>query len=107
MYICRPVYFYDIILIYIDAHRRPTIAGALLKLNGTSFGECEIFDTGQIVCRRTLFRRTPVTKANCYHISRIIVYGRAIGGVIRESATSKAGIISKLSGRCYRARREH
>lgn len=76
-----------------------------MKLNGTSFGECEIFDTGQIVCRRTLFRRTPVTKASGHHISRIIVYGRAIGEAICESATSKAGIISKLSGRRYRSSR--
>lgn len=41
-----PAHFYDVSLIYIDTAGN---RGALLKLNGTSFGGCEIFNTGQIV----------------------------------------------------------
>lgn len=91
-----PAHFYDVSLIYIDT--ATSNRGALLKLNGTSFGGCEIFDTGQIVLS-SFISANPVIEASGYRILRIIIAWRCI---IRESATSQSGIISKLSGRCYR-----
>jgi len=92
-------HFYDVILIYIDT---PTAGNrwALLKLNGTSFDWCEIFDTGQIVLSSFIL-------ANPRHrsemLSYFVDYNIAWRCIIRESTTSQSGIISKLSGYCYRS----
>lgn len=65
------VHFYDVILIYIDTPAAGN-RGALLKLNGTSFGGCEIFDTGQIVLSSFILA-SPVIGASGYRILRIII----------------------------------
>lgn len=95
---CVPAHFYDVSLIYID---KPAASnrGALLKLNGTSFGGCEIFDTGQIV-PSSFISAHPRHRSE--RLSYFADYYTAWRCIIRESATSQSGIISKLSSRCYR-----
>jgi len=94
-------HFYDVILIYIDT---PTAGnrGALLKLNRTSFSGCEIFDTGQIVLSSFILANS---RHRSERLSYFADYYTAWHCIIRESVTSQSGIISKLSGRCYRLSR--
>lgn len=84
-------------------HRQPADRGALLKLNGTLFGVCEIFDTGQIASLSFIL------SANARHrserLSYFANYHTAWRCIIRESATSQSVIISKLSRCCYRRSR--
>jgi len=83
-------HFYDVILIYIDT---PTAGnrGALLKLNGTSFSGCEIFDTGQIVLSSFILANP---RHRSERLSYFADYYTAWHCIIRESVTSQSGIIS-------------
>lgn len=80
-------------------HRQPVDRGALLKLNGTSFGVCEIFDTEQIVSLR--FILSVNARHRSERLSYFANYHTAWRCIIHESATSQSVIISKLSRRCY------
>lgn len=84
-------------------HRQPADRGVLLKLNGTSFGVCEIFDTRQIASLSSIL------SANVRHrserLSYFANYQTAWRYIICVSATSQSVIISKLSRRCYRRSR--
>jgi len=97
-------HFYDVILIYIDTSTAGN-RGALLKLNGTSFSGCEIFDTGQIVLSSFILANLPPPRHRSERLSYFADYYTAWHCIIRESVTSQSGIISKLSGRCYRLSR--
>lgn len=106
-----PAHFYDVSLIYIDTAAGNR--GVLLKLNGTSFGGCEIFDMGQIVLS-SFISANPVTEANGYrfadyyslalHYPRISYFAiRNYFQIIRSLLSSIASInnwaITRTSGR--------
>jgi hypothetical protein len=84
-------------------HWRTGDRKALLKLNGTSFSGCEIFDTRQNCVIGLYFSKRPSYTSKW--LSYFADYHTASRCIIRESATSQSGIISKLSDQRYRSLR--
>lgn len=94
--------FYNVILIYIDALAGRSSQGFIeIKRNFIRRG-CEIFDTGQNCVIGLYFSKTPIIYKRVAIVFRGLsyCYSRCI---IRESATSQSGIISKLSSQRYRS----
>jgi len=72
-----------------------------LKLNGTSFGELHSKFSKHVDRAVELYFGRTVRHRSGYRISRVITLPD-MANYSHESAISQSGIISKLSGRCYR-----